>query len=221
MEKWSSAKRRVFFCESQMYDHSFSGTVITSPMATVDLSDNSDEEIMELVQRALSQGLLMKTKRDGQTISSRKKFVLLCELIITEYRVRLQEEKEYQKKEMEEKQKQLKKQMEEQQKQYDDFEELLSPGGEKKRKRVNKVSSNSSSSTLPPASPDNTEIFDVDQKITSCWYKNCLHKSWHPGKITAVHPPTARKNGIYKYDIAYDDKTKATNVALRYIKLLQ
>lgn len=202
-----------------MYDHSFSGTVITPPMATVDLRDNSDGEIMELVQRALSQGLQMNTKRGEQATSSRKKFVLLCELIITEYRERVQEEKEYQEKEIEEKQKQLRSKMEENQKQYDDFEELLSPGGGNKRKRENKVSSNSSSSTLPPVSLDNTETFDVEQKVTSCWFKNCPHKDWYPGKITAVHPP-ARKNGIFKYDIEYDDDMKkATNVAFRYIKL--
>jgi hypothetical protein len=201
-----------------MYDHSFSGTVITSPMETVDLSDNSDEEIKELVQMALSQGLQMNIKRGEQVTSSRKKFVLLCELIITEYKERVQEEKEYQEKDMEEKQKQLMNQMEEKQRQYDDFQKLLSPNpnpNPNKRKRVN-----SSSSTLPPASLDNTETFDVDQKVTSCWFKNCQHKDWYPGKITAVHPPTSRKNGIFKYDIEYDDDMKkASNVAFRYIKL--
>lgn len=180
-------------------------------METVDLSDNSDEEIIELVQMALSQGLKMNIKRGEQVTSSRNKFVLLCELIITEYKERVQEEKEYQEKDMEEKQKQLMSQMEEKQRQYSNFEKLLSPN---KRKRVN-----SSSSTLPPVSLDNTETFDVEQKVTSCWFKNCPHKDWYPGKITAVHPP-ARKNGIFKYDIEYDDDMKkASNVAFRYIKL--
>lgn len=199
------AKTNLSLC---MYDHSFSGTVITSPMETVELSDKSDEEIMELVQMALSRGLQMNTKRGEQATSSRKKFILLCGLIITEYRERVQEEKAYQEKEIEEKQRQ-----------HDDFEELLSPGGGNKRKRENKVSSNSSLSTLPPVSLDNTETFDVDQKVTSCWFKNCPHKDWYPGKITAVHPP-ARKNGIFKYDIEYDyDMKKASNVAFKYIKL--